>query len=134
MRAVIGQQVSVAAARTFTARLAQEFGEALPAEFAPGTQHLFPTPEALADADLTRIGLTRTRADTVRTVARAVLDGRVDFRGERTLEEFIARWVALPGIGPWTANYIAMRALGHPDAFPADDLVLQKAVPTMARG
>ena len=66
----------------------------------------------------------------MRTVARAVLDGRVDFRGERTLEEFIARWVALPGIGPWTANYIAMRALGHPDAFPADDLVLQKAVPT----
>ena len=130
MRAIIGQQVSVAAARTFTARLAQEFGEALPAAFAPGLQHLFPTPEALAEADLTRIGLTRTRAETVRTVARAVLDGRVDFRSERTLEEFVARWVALPGIGPWTAHYIAMRALGHPDAFPADDLVLQKAVPT----
>ncbi len=130
MRAIIGQQVSVAAARTFTARLAQAFGAALPLEFAPGHQHLFPTPEVLADADLTRIGLTRTRADTVRTAARAVLDGRVDFHGERTLEEFTARWVALPGIGPWTANYIAMRALGHPDAFPADDLVLQKAVPT----
>ena len=129
MRAIIGQQVSVAAARTFTARLAQAFGEALPAEFAPGHQHLFPTPDALADADLTRIGLTRTRADTVRTVARAVLEGRVDFRGERTLEDFVARWVVLPGIGPWTASYIAMRALGHPDAFPADDLVLQKAVP-----
>ncbi len=130
MRAIIGQQVSVAAARTFTTRLAQAFGEALPMEFAAGHQHLFPTPEVLADADLTRIGLTRTRADTVRTVARAVLDGRVDFHGERTLEEFTQRWVALPGIGPWTANYIAMRALGHPDAFPADDLVLQKAVPT----
>ena len=130
MRAIIGQQVSVAAARTLTARLAREFGEALPAGFADGLLHLFPTPEALADADLSRIGLTRTRADTVRTVARAALDGRVDFRSERTLEEFVARWVALPGIGPWTANYIAMRALGHPDAFPADDLVLQKAVPT----
>jgi len=130
MRAIIGQQVSVAAARTFTARLAQEFGEALPAGFADGLLHLFPTPEALADADLSRIGLTRTRADTVRTVARAVLDGRVDFRSERTLEDFVACWVALPGIGPWTANYIAMRALGHPDAFPADDLVLQNAVPT----
>jgi AraC family transcriptional regulator of adaptative response / DNA-3-methyladenine glycosylase II len=129
MRAIIGQQVSVAAARTFTARLAREFGEPLPAEFAPGHEHLFPTPEALADADMTRIGLTRTRADTVRTVARAVRDGRVDFRGDRTLEEFTTRWIALPGIGPWTANYIAMRALGHPDAFPADDLVLQKAVP-----
>ena len=130
MRAVIGQQVSVAAARTFTARLAQTFGEALPAGFAERMTHLFPTPEALADADLGRIGLTRTRADTVRTVARAVLEGRVDFRSERTLEDFIARWVALPGIGPWTAHYMALRALGHPDAFPADDLVLQKAVPT----
>ena len=130
MRAIIGQQVSVAAARTFTARLAQEFGQALPADFAEGLRHLFPTPEALADADLSRIGLTRTRADTVRTVARAVMEGRVDFRNDRTLDDFIARWVALPGIGPWTAHYIAMRALGHPDAFPADDLVLQKAVPT----
>ena len=130
MRAVIGQQVSVAAARTFTARLAQSFGEALPVDFADGMSHLFPTPDALADADLARIGLTRTRADTVRTVARAVLDGRVAFQSERTLEEFVARWVVLHGIGPWTASYIAMRALGHPDAFPADDLVLQKAVPT----
>jgi AraC family transcriptional regulator of adaptative response / DNA-3-methyladenine glycosylase II len=95
----------------------------------PGLEHLFPTPDALADADLAAIGLTRARADTVRTVARALLDGRVDFRPERTLEEFSARWVALPGIGPWTAHYIALRALGHPDAFPAEDLVLQRAAP-----
>ena len=130
MRAIIGQQVSVAAARTFTTRLAQAFGEALPPGFAEGMAHLFPTPEALAGADLTRIGLTRTRANTVRTVARAVLEGRVDFESEWTLDDFIVRWTALPGIGPWTASYIALRALGHPDAFPADDLVLQKAVPT----
>ena len=58
-----------------------------------------------------------------------MLDGRVDFRPERTLDDFTSRWVALPGIGPWTAHYIALRALGHPDAFPADDLVLQRAVP-----
>ncbi|MEP6906624.1 MAG: AlkA N-terminal domain-containing protein [Pseudoxanthomonas sp.] len=130
IRAIIGQQVSVAAARTFTARLAQAYGEALPVEFAEGMSHLFPTPDALADADLAAIGLTRTRAETVRTVARAVLDARVDFRSDRTLEEFISSWVVLPGIGQWTASYIALRALGHPDAFPADDLVLQKAVPT----
>jgi AraC family transcriptional regulator of adaptative response / DNA-3-methyladenine glycosylase II len=129
VRAILGQQVSVAAARTLATRLAQRFGEALPKPFAAGLEHLFPTPEALADADLTQIGLTRARADTVRTVARALLDGRVDFRAERTLDDFVARWVALPGIGPWTAHYVAMRALGHPDAFPADDLVLQKAVP-----
>ncbi|MFK3651647.1 AlkA N-terminal domain-containing protein [Lysobacter enzymogenes] len=129
VRAILGQQVSVAAARTLAARVAQRYGHALPQPFGPGLTHLFPTPAELADADLAPLGLTRARADTVRTVARALLDGRVDFRAERTLDDFVARWVALPGIGPWTAHYIAMRALGHPDAFPADDLVLQKALP-----
>ena len=128
VRAVLGQQVSVAAARTLAARLAQQFGQPLPDGHAlPGLQHQFPGAEALAEADLTRIGLTRARADTVRTVACALLDGRVDFHSERTLDEFVSRWVALPGIGPWTAQYIAMRGLGHPDAFPTDDLVLRRA-------
>ncbi len=130
VRAIIGQQVSVAAARTLAARLAQRFGQQLPQPFAPGLEHLFPTPEALVDADLTSIGLIRARAETVRGVARALLDGRIDFRAERTLEDFTSRWVAMPGIGPWTAQYIALRALGHPDAFPAEDLVLQKMLPT----
>ncbi len=133
VRAILGQQVSVAAARTFAARVAQRFGQVLAQPFAPGLTHLFPTAQALAEVDLADpahgIGLIRARADTVRTVARALLEGRVDFRAERTLDEFVARWVALPGIGPWTAHYIALRALGHPDAFPADDLVLQKALP-----
>ena len=129
VRAIIGQQVSVAAARTFATRLAQKYGQALPQPFAGGLAHLFPTPETLVDADLESIGLIRSRANTVRGVARALLDGRVDFRPERTLEDFVSRWVALPGIGPWTAQYIALRALGHPDAFPVEDLVLQKALP-----
>lgn len=130
VRAVIGQQVSVAAARTVTARLAQRYGDPLPETFAAhGFGHLFPTAEALAEADLAGIGLTRARADTVRGIAAALLDGRVDFRPETTLEEFVARWTALPGIGPWTAHYVALRALGHPDAFPAEDLVLQRALP-----
>lgn len=129
VRAVIGQQVSVAAARTLTARLAQRYGTPLAIPF-DGLTHLFPTPDRLIDVDLTTIGLTRARADTIRGLSRALLEGRVDFNPERTLEDFTARWVALPGIGPWTAHYMALRALGHPDAFPADDLVLQKAVPT----
>jgi len=128
VRAVIGQQVSVAAARTLTARLAQRHGTPLSSGF-DGLTHLFPTPDRLVDVDLTEIGLTRARADTVRGLSRALLNGRVDFQRERTLEDFTSRWVALPGIGPWTAHYMAMRALGHPDAFPAEDLVLQKAVP-----
>ena len=129
VRAIIGQQISVAGARTLAARLSQRYGQPLAVPLAPGLDHLFPTPEALADADLASIGLTRARADTVRTVARALLDGRVDFQAERTLDAFTQRWTALPGIGPWTAHYIALRALGHPDAFPADDLVLQRALP-----
>jgi AraC family transcriptional regulator of adaptative response / DNA-3-methyladenine glycosylase II len=129
VRAVIGQQVSVAAARTLTARLAQRHGT--PLEIGQeGLTHLFPTPDRLVDVDLTESGLTRARADTIRGLSRALLEGRVDFNPERTLEDFTSRWVALPGIGPWTAHYMALRALGHPDAFPADDLVLQKAVPT----
>jgi len=127
-RAVIGQQVSVAAARTMAARLAQRHGEPLALSGADGLTQLFPRPEALADADFAGIGFTQARAQALRTVARAVLDGAVDFRSDSTLEDFVARWTALPGIGPWTAHYIAMRALGHPDAFPADDLVLQRAV------
>ena len=129
VRAILGQQVSVAAACTLAARMTRRFGQALPLSPAHGLMQLFPTPDQLVDADLVAIGLTSARAQTVRTVARAILDGQVDFRADATLDEFLARWTALPGIGPWTAHYIAMRALGHPDAFPADDLVLQRALP-----
>ncbi|ASR43900.1 DNA methylase [Xanthomonas citri pv. mangiferaeindicae] len=131
VRAVIGQQVSVAAARTLTARLSQRFGHPLPEMLAAqGFAHLFPTPEALVDGDFDGLGLIGSRIATIRAIAAALLDGRVDFDPARTLDETVARWTALPGIGPWTAQYIALRALGHPDAFPAQDLVLQKAVPT----
>jgi len=127
LRAVIGQQVSVAAARTLTKRLAERFGTPLPDAFAArGLTHSFPEPERLLDADMAGIGLPAARTTTIRTIAQAVVEGRVDFRAERTLDEIVERWTALPGIGPWTAQYIALRALGHPDAFPAEDLVLQK--------
>jgi AraC family transcriptional regulator of adaptative response / DNA-3-methyladenine glycosylase II len=129
VRAVIGQQVSVAAARTMVGRVARQFGTPLPEALAVhGFTHLFPSPALLADADLAGIGLTRDRAHTVRGIARALLDGRIDFDRARTLDEFAGRWTTLPGIGDWTAHYIAMRALSHPDAFPADDLVLRKAL------
>jgi AraC family transcriptional regulator of adaptative response / DNA-3-methyladenine glycosylase II len=125
VRAVLGQQVSVAAARTLAARLVQRWGERF--GLADGSSATaFPTPQILGDADLTAIGVTRARAQTVRTVARAVVDGRVHFRPEQGLDAFVAAWTQLPGIGAWTAHYIAMRALGHPDAFPAADLILRK--------
>ena len=124
VRAILGQQVSMAAAGAQAARMARRFGQSLPASPLHGLTQLFPTPEQLADADLVAIGVSNARAQTVRTVARAVLDGDVDFHADATLEAFVARWSALPGIAPSTAHYIAMRALGHPDAFPADDRAL----------
>ncbi len=127
VRAVIGQQVSVAAARTVAARVARRHGTPLPTTFAAsGLECMFPTPAQLVDADLSRIGLPDARAATIRTIARAAIEGRVDFSAAGTLDGFVERWTALPGIGAWTAHYIAMRALGHPDAFPAGDLVLQR--------
>jgi AraC family transcriptional regulator of adaptative response / DNA-3-methyladenine glycosylase II len=136
VRAIVGQQVSTAAARTIAMRLAQRFGTPLETPVGvgvgtahPALTHRFPSPAVLAEADLSGIGLTGSRAETLRTVARALLDGEVDFRPERTLEDFVARWTALRGVGPWTAQYLALRALGHPDAFPAEDLMLQRAFP-----
>jgi AraC family transcriptional regulator of adaptative response / DNA-3-methyladenine glycosylase II len=126
VRAIIGQQISVAGARTLASRTVQRFGQALPLGAIAGLDRLFPTPDVLAHADLQEIGLTRTRAATVRGMAQALLDGRVDFRPEQTLDHFVSRWIALPGIGEWTAHYIAMRALSDPDAFPAADLILRR--------
>ncbi len=128
VRAVLGQQVTVAAARTLAARLVARHGVPLRGQVAPGLDRAFPAPAALAQADLEGLGLTRARAATLRTVARAWCEGAVDCRPEQSLERFIARWTALPGVGAWTAHYLALRALGHPDAFPAGDIVLRKAL------
>jgi len=127
VRAVLGQQISVAAARTLATRLVQRYG--VRARCDDGTtMRGFPLPRTLARAAPDSIGLTRARARTLVAVARAVCDGSVDFCRDQPLEEFVSRWTQLPGIGAWTAHYIAMRALGHADAFPAADLVLRKAV------
>ncbi len=126
VRAVLGQQVSVAAARTLASRLVQRYGQALPVPYGAGLERLFPGPEHLLEADLTALGITRARAATIQGIARALLDGRLELAGEQRLEAFVESWVALPGIGAWTAHYMAMRVLNHPDAFPAADLVLRR--------
>jgi AraC family transcriptional regulator of adaptative response / DNA-3-methyladenine glycosylase II len=87
--------------------------------------HLFPTAAALARADLAGIGVTSGRARTLTALAEAVVDGRVDFGG--AVGEVVSSLEAVPGIGPWTAQYVALRALGDADAFPAADLVLRRA-------
>ena len=92
-----------------------------------GAWRQFPPPERLADADVAAIGLPRARARAVSALARAVASGELALDGARGLDETVERLCALPGIGPWTAHYIAMRAFGDPDAFPAGDLGLQRA-------
>ena len=123
---MLGQQISVAAARTLAARIVDRYGTAHPASADCGLGALFPQPADLADAALESIGLTRARAATIRGLAQACVEGRVDFRAVQTLDATLTRLCALPGIGMWTAQYMAMRAHAHPDAFPAGDLVLRR--------
>jgi AraC family transcriptional regulator of adaptative response / DNA-3-methyladenine glycosylase II len=127
VRAILGQQVTVRSASTLVRRLVQAFGRPVEA-CGPGPTHLFPRPEALADADLSVIGLPRARAASIRTLATVVSRGDLPFDTSLGLEEAVARLCTIPGIGPWTANYIAMRAFGEPDAFPASDLGLRRAL------
>jgi AraC family transcriptional regulator of adaptative response / DNA-3-methyladenine glycosylase II len=126
VKAVLGQQVSVAAARTFAARLVERLGEP-----APGHEplaRLFPGAATVADGDLAGLGLTTARAATLRALARAVADGQVKLDPGAPSDETRAALLAVPGIGPWTAAYVALRAVGDPDAFPAADLGLRRAL------
>jgi len=124
VRAVLGQQVSVAAACTLAARLVQRAGVAVNGGGSEGLTHLFPGPERLADTNLASLGLTRARAATLGALARAVLEQRINF--DAAPAELVAALLTVPGIGAWTAQYVALRALGDPDAFPAGDLVLRR--------
>ena len=126
IRAILGQQITVKGATNLAGRLAKSFGQPLAA--ANGLTHLFPTPEILADAKLTNVGLTEKRAQTVRALARAVSDGHLSFDRVIDSESFLKRLCEIPGIGEWTAQYVAMRALGEPDAFPTGDLGLLRAL------
>lgn len=130
VRAVLGQQISVAAARTLAARLVARVSPplrtGLPAPRLGGLalEYAFPTPQRLAYADLSGLGITRARMATLQSLARAVLDGTLDFTA---LPEIVIRTLeCLPGIGAWTAQYIALRALAEPDAFPTADVVLRR--------
>jgi len=129
VRAILGQQVTVRGATTLAGRLVREFGTPLPdVKVASGLTHLFPAPQQLADANLSRIGLPRARAHSIRSLACAVCEGKLSFAGVADVEVFSKRLCELPGIGSWTAQYIAMRVLSEPDAFPAGDLGLLRAV------
>jgi AraC family transcriptional regulator of adaptative response / DNA-3-methyladenine glycosylase II len=125
-RAILGQQVTVKGATTLAGRIARSFGQAFSG--AAGLTHLFPVPEVLADAKLTAIGLPEKRAQTIRALARAVCDGQISFEGVIDSDAFLSQLCEIPGIGSWTAQYVAMRALGEPDAFPSSDLGLLRGL------
>jgi AraC family transcriptional regulator of adaptative response / DNA-3-methyladenine glycosylase II len=127
VRAVLGQQVTVKGATTLAGRLVRTYGRPIPGA-GDGLTHVFPPPDVLADADLSRVGLPSARARTIRTLAAAVAEGRLDLAEPSSLDAAVARLCAVPGLGPWTAHYVAMRALRHPDAFPAADLGLRRAL------
>jgi AraC family transcriptional regulator, regulatory protein of adaptative response / DNA-3-methyladenine glycosylase II len=138
VRAVIGQQVSVAGASTLTGRLAARCGTRLGAAATPGTVGttgpagpltvLFPMPADLAGADLSGLGLTTRRQVTLRALAAACAEGRLSLDTGADPENTAARLAELPGVGPWTVAYIMMRAAGDPDAFPGSDLGLRRAM------
>lgn len=127
VRAILGQRISVKAATAVAGRLVERFGQVVTEPSSPLLDRLFPTPECLLDADMSGLGLTGKKIESVRALARQVATGALDLTGGTDSEEVLERLLALPGIGPWTAQYVAMRALGVTDAFPSGDLILQRS-------
>ena len=134
VRAILGQQVSVKAATTLAGRIAERYGEAvtMPDSIATKLSQLslsrqFPTPQKLARARFNNIGLVTSRAETIRRVAKAVCDREINFDSAQDPDDFCRQLTSIRGIGDWTAQYVAMRVLKNPDAFPSADLALLKA-------
>ena len=135
VRAILGQQVSVAAATTLSGRLARRYGERIDVSV-PGLettavpQLMFPQPQKLLRARLGDLGIIASRADTIRRVAKGVVAGHISFDPAQDIDDFCRQLVTIKGIGEWTAQYVAMRALKNPDAFPHADLGLLRAFDT----
>lgn len=130
VRAIVGQQISVAGARTLAGRFAAAFGDAIETPF-PALTTVFPPAERIAAIPagrIARIGMPGARARTIVCIARAIADGSLVLMPNADIEPTLEKLRALPGIGEWTAQYIAMRALAWPDAFPHTDLGVMKAL------
>src|ERR1700688_1130824 len=129
VRAIFGQQITVPAATRLLGRLVEAYGMPLPAMTGEGEglSHLFPSPMRLAKVDLATLGMPNARAMAVTSLAQAISADPTIFSRSASLEETIAKLRSLPGIGEWTAQYIAMRELREPDAFPAADIGLMRA-------
>ena len=131
VRAVLGQQVSVAAARTLAGNLVSRCGEPLPGSLAEpdrGLMHLFPNPEAIAEIGAASLAVPGARREALRNLARALAGGEILLDPGSDREKTYRGLLSLRGVGPWTASYVAMRALGDPDAFLPTDLGVRRAV------
>lgn len=128
VRAVVGQQISVKGAVTQLGRIARLFGVPYDGDGDPHLTWFFPDATDMVAADMTGIGMPQKRKQTLRQIAQQIASGSLQLDTAGELSRFIDSITAIPGIGDWTANYIAMRALGEPDAFPASDLGIMKAL------
>jgi DNA-3-methyladenine glycosylase II len=133
IRAVLGQQITVVAAIRLAGKPVAQYGQPLETPHV-GITHVFPTPEVLAAADLATLGMPKARGRTLSGVAQALLDDPELFSAKASLKEGVARLVALPGIGDWTAQYIAMRQLREADAFASGDIGLINALVALEGG
>jgi AraC family transcriptional regulator, regulatory protein of adaptative response / DNA-3-methyladenine glycosylase II len=130
VRAIIGQQVTVAGAGTIIARVVARHGTPVPGLGQFGLTHVFPPPDGLAEADLAGLGLTGARIAAIHNFAGAMADGSIRLDRGQSLDEQVAAVVAIPGLGPWTAHYLALR-MGEADAFPAGDLGLRRSLESL---
>jgi 3-methyladenine DNA glycosylase/8-oxoguanine DNA glycosylase len=121
IRAILGQQVSLVAARRLNTRLVERAGPVIGDSSGERPHRLFPTPQQVLDADLSEMGMPGARVRTMQAVAEAFMADPELFRRSKTVEETVDRLCAIKGIGPWTAQYIAIRACREPDGFPASD-------------
>jgi AraC family transcriptional regulator, regulatory protein of adaptative response / DNA-3-methyladenine glycosylase II len=127
VRAIVGQQVSVPAARTVLGRLAADHGEPLP-EPDGAVTHRFPSPAALAEADPGALPFPRTRASALRSLARLTAEGELSLDAGSDTAAALGVLSAIRGVGPWTTSYVAMRALGDPDVFLPGDVGIRHAL------
>ena len=129
VRAIVGQQISVVGATTVMGKIVKKYGKNPCPAFIAGSAspaYIFPTPAALANLDIESLPMPKARAATIARVAQAVVKGEIRFDSDQETDQMVEQLQSIKGIGPWTAQYIAMRALAHPDALLEGDLVLEK--------
>jgi AraC family transcriptional regulator, regulatory protein of adaptative response / DNA-3-methyladenine glycosylase II len=126
VRAALGQQLTIVDTSTFVERIVKTFGQSVEVRI-PGLSHVFPQPDILVEANLEELSIPSRRSDTIRCLARAVLDRKLTFNSHQSSEGRFAALRTLPNMNEGTVSYIAMRSLGEPDAFPYTDIGLRRA-------